>query len=222
MLWAAQFGIVNGEAREDTPWVGAYPDPGRSEEPSDLYVLVHPALPGSEEFCQELRDAIGEAFHKEKASLTGGLLRALRSAHENLRDWNRRSLKEHRVAAGVSCLAADGARAYLAQVSPASAAVYRAGDIAQVSPRIPEAEEPLGLFDEFLPEFTGLDLEEGGRILLLSPHLAAALSAPDLAAVLALPDEDALPDLYRKSQGQTDCAALLLSVRPDPSPTADD
>jgi hypothetical protein len=220
MLWAAQFGIVNGEAREDTPWVGAYRDPGRSEEPSDLYVLVHPALPGSEEFCQELRDAIGEAFHKEKVSLTGGLLRALRSAHENLRDWNRRSLKEHRVAAGVTCLAADGGRAYLAQVSPASAAVYRDGEIAFISPEIPDADEPLGLMDEFLPQFTGVELEEGARLLLLSPHLAAALPAADLAAVLALPDEDALPDLYRKAQGQTDCAALLLSVRPDPAPAA--
>ncbi len=47
-LWVGQFGMEGGEAREKTSWVGAYPDPGRAEEPSDLYVLVTPALPGSE------------------------------------------------------------------------------------------------------------------------------------------------------------------------------
>ena len=50
-LWVGQFGMEGGEARENTSWVGAYPDPGRAEEPSDLYVIVTPALPGSEEFC---------------------------------------------------------------------------------------------------------------------------------------------------------------------------
>ena len=67
-----------------------------------------------------MKDAIGDIFHESKASLTGGMLRALRSAHENLRDWNRRSLKEHRVAAGVSCLAMHDNEAYLAQVGPGS------------------------------------------------------------------------------------------------------
>src|SRR5881409_2748227 len=119
MLWVGQFGIVNGEAREQTPWVGVYPDPGHADETSDLYLIVEPALPGSEEFCEELKEVEGSAFHKEKVSLTGGMLRALRSAHDQLRDWNQRSMKEHRIAAGISCIAVAGSSVYLAQVSPA-------------------------------------------------------------------------------------------------------
>src|SRR3989442_4413301 len=124
MLWVGQFGIADGEAREQTPWVGVYPDPTNAEVTSDLYLIVEPALPGSEEFCEELKEVVGSVFHKEKVSLTGGMLRALRSAHEQLRDWNQRSLREHRIAAGISCVAVHGNAAYLAQVPPAWAARY--------------------------------------------------------------------------------------------------
>ena len=216
MLWVGQFGIANGEAKEDTPWVGAYTDPGRGEERSDIYILVHPATPGSEEFCGEMKDAIGAAFHKEKASLTGGVFRALQSAHENLREWNRRSMKEHHVAAGITCFATGEEHAYLAQVAPAAAVFHSRGDSQLIEPRLPDASEPLGLFDDFHPEFTAFDLAEGDRLLLLSPDLAAAVPMAELTAVLMLPEEDALPELYRKAQGIENCAALLISRQPDP------
>jgi len=216
MLWVGQFGVEGGEARETTPWVGVYQDSGRSEEPSHLYVLVTPALPGSEEFCGEMKDAIGGAFHREKASLTGGVLRALQEAHENLRDWNRRSLKDHRVAAGVSCLALSGDRAFLAQAGPAAAAYFHAGRVQTVRPVVADALEPLGLFDDFWPEFTRFDLQEGDSLLLLSPVFLEALDPGDLARALALPSDDALPELYRLARGIDDCAALLLCALPDP------
>src|SRR3989304_4592890 len=110
MLWVGQFSIVDGEAREESPWVGVFPESGRvePEESSDLFVVVEPALEGSEEHCRDLADVIGKQFRERRLSLTGGILRALKAAHESLRDWNRRSLKQHRVAAGVSCLALRG------------------------------------------------------------------------------------------------------------------
>ena len=212
MLWVGQFGIAAGEAREDTPWVGAYPDPGRDEDPSDLYLLLHPALPGSEEFLGEMKDAIGEAFHREKASLTGGVLRALRAAHENLRDWNRRSLKEHRVAAGISCLATRDGRGYLAQIAPAAAVWLRGGELRPLTPELPDATEPLGLFDDFWPQFTAFDFEEGDRLLLLSPNLLVALEPDGLAGALGRSGEDALPELYRQARDVADCGALLVAV----------
>ncbi|MEE8369378.1 MAG: hypothetical protein V3S00_01265, partial [Dehalococcoidia bacterium] len=124
MLWVGQFGIVDGEAWEHAPWIGAFVHPHPSDDSADLYVIVEPALPGSEEFSGELTDAIGSVFRQGKGSLTGALLRALQAAHANLHEWNRRSLKEHRVAAGVSCLAVRAHEAYLAQVAPASAFHY--------------------------------------------------------------------------------------------------
>jgi hypothetical protein len=219
-LWVGQFGIEGGEARETTPWVGAYPDPGRAEDPSDLYLVVTPALPGSEEFCGEMKDVVAETFHRTKLSLTGGILQALRGAHQNLRDWNKRSLAEHRVAAGVSCLAVQDGRAYTAQVAPASAVFYRAGEITTLEPELPDAREPLGLEDEFRPDFRRFDLETGDRLLLLSPALAEALSEDDLHDAFSRAGEDALPMLYRAGRDIPDCAALLVIVQDGPAPAA--
>jgi hypothetical protein len=224
MLWVGQFGIAAGEAREDTPWVGAYPDPGRDEDTSDLYVLLHPALPGSEEFLGEMKDAIGEAFHREKASLTGGVLRALRSAHENLRDWNRRSLREHRVAAGVACLATRDGRGYLAQVAPAAAVWLHGARLNPITPELPDATEPLGLYDDFWPQFTAFDFEEGDRLLLLSPNLLVVLEPEPLTQALQRSGEDALPELYRQARDVENCGALLVAAEagpPEPEPSED-
>lgn len=220
MIWVGQFGIAEGEAREETPWVGVYPADERDEDAADLYVLVEPALPGSEEFCGEMKDAIGHAFHQSKASLTGGVLRALRAANENLRDWNRRSLKEHQVAGGVTCLVVRDGEAYLAQVGPSRAVFFRRGEAEYITPTIPEATEPLGLQDEFWPEFHRFDLAPGDRLLLLSPGLAQALPEPALTTALALEDgERALPELYKLARGQRDCGALLVAATPEIAPT---
>jgi serine/threonine protein phosphatase PrpC len=222
MIWAGQFGIEDGEAREETPWVGAFPDPAADEEPSDLYLVLEPALPGSEEFCSEMKEAVSRVFHKSKLSLTGGLLRALHAAHEQLRDWNRRSIKEHHVATGVSCLAVRDGEAYLALAGPSAAAVYRDGAVSVLSPVIPEAREPLGLPEDIRPDFTRHELTEGSRILLLSPSLRDALSADDLASALALGPEDALPELYRRARDLANCGAILVASvsRPDPEEAA--
>jgi hypothetical protein len=217
MLWVGQFGMEKGEAKQVTPWVGLFPgDNGTPEGKTDLYLVVEPATPGSEDFCTDLKEAIGEVFQKEKASLTGGVLRALRSAHENLRDWNRQSIKDHRVAAGVSCLALRGKDAYLAQVTPAAAVLYRAGAVMRIEPRLPDAAEPLGLHEEFRPEFSHYDLEDDDRLLLLSPRLAERLSDGLLSEALALSGEDALPELYKQARELPDCGALLVAcTEPD-------
>ena len=215
MLWVGQFGIVGGQAQEETPWIGVFPEEARGPDSSDLYLIVEPATAGSAEFCAELTDAISEVFHSTKASLTGGLLRALQGAHENLRDWNRRSMRDNRVAAGVSCVAVRGQEAYLAQVAPASAAFYRKGDVIAVQPSLPDATEPLGLFDEFWPEFSHFDLETGDQLLLLTPALARALPPEEPSASLALAVDDVLPALYRSARSLPDCGAVLVAALPD-------
>lgn len=212
MLWVGQFGISGGQAQEETPWVGVFPDDIRAPDSSDLFVIVEAATPGSEEFCTELKEALGSVFHKSKNSLTGGLLRALQTAHEDLREWNRRSMRESWVAAGVSCLALRGEEAYLAQVAPAGAAFYRDGEANTLHPQLPDAMEPLGLYDEFWPEFSRFDLEPGDRLLLLTPRLAAALPPATLTASLALAAEDVLPSLYKEARSLPDCGAVLVAA----------
>ena len=217
-LWVGQFGMEGGEARENTSWVGAYPDPQRADDPSDLYVLVTPAMPGSEEFCGEMKDVIGESFHRHKVSLTGGILHALRGAHQNLRDWNQRSLPDHTVAAGVTCLAVQDRRAYTAQVAPARAVFFRRGELMTIEPDLVGSREPLGLEDDFRPDFRRFDLEPGDRILLMTPALADGLSNDDLTDLLSRAGEEALPQLYRRAQGAGDCGALLVIVTDEPAP----
>jgi hypothetical protein len=222
MLWVNQFGIVDGEVREESPWVGVFPEGGRVEpqEAADLFVLVEPALPGSEDYCRDLSQAIGKQFRERRLSLTGGILHALKAAHENLRDWNRRSLKQHQVAAGVSCLAlrggaAQGWEAILGQVTPAAAVLLHNGSLARLEPTLPDAVEPLGLYEQFWPDLSRHQLREGDRLLLLSSGLAAALSDRELAEALRPPPEETLPLLYRKGKEMPHCAAILLAALPE-------
>jgi len=214
MLWLGQFGIADGKAQEETPWVGVFPDETRGPEASDLLLIVQPATAESVEFCAELKEAVGSVFHKSKLSLTGGLLRALREAHENLREWNRKSLKEHWVAAGISCAAVRGNEVYLAQVAPAGAAFYRTSEIRQVRPQLADALEPLGMFDEFWPEFSLFEMEEGDRLLLMTPGLAQSLPEEGLAGSLALPADEVLPAVYRQANALPDCGAVLIAALP--------
>lgn len=217
MLWVGQFGIVDGKAQEESPWVGVFPEAARAdpEEAADLFVVVEPALPGSEDYCRDLSEAIGKQFRERRLSLTGGILHALQAANDDLRDWNRRSLKEHRVAAGVSCLAVRPGEAYLGQVAPAAAVLLRGGSLERLEPRLPDAGQPLGLHEEFRPDFSRLELAEGDRILLLSKELADSLSDEELAEALRPPPEETLPLLYQKAKGMTRCAAVLVAALPE-------
>ena len=99
--WVGRFSIVEGQVREEGPWLGAFRRQLADDETRDLYVLAEPASPGSEEFCGQLVEVVGRLFQRENLSMTGALLRSLHAAHENLRDWNHKSLKEHRVAAEI-------------------------------------------------------------------------------------------------------------------------
>ncbi|MFQ6019977.1 MAG: hypothetical protein ACE5KW_04395 [Dehalococcoidia bacterium] len=215
MLWVGQFQLVGGQAQEEGPFAAVFPGRPRGDaEPADLYMVVEPALPGSAEFCGQLIEAIGRLFHRHKLSLTGGLLGALKGAHNDLREWNLKSLKEHRVATGTSCLALRGQEAYLAQVGPASTYVRRGDQLRRASPHIPDAEEPLGLYDEFWPAFRRYDLSPGDSILLATTNLATVTSEEEIDAALALPPVEGLPTLFRQAHHLSDGAALLIACQP--------
>ena len=215
MLWVGQLGIVDGEAREESPWVGVYPEPSRSEQqPVDLYLVVEPALPDSEQYCAQLAAAIGSTFHERRSSLTGGLLRALQDAHQDLHEWNRKSMKEHRVAAGVSCLAVRGREAYLAQVAPACVLELSQGVVSRRLPRLPDACEPLGLHEEFWPDFSRYELSNGDRLLLVTTALADAIPDEEWGEMLRLPPPEVLSAVYRRvlQQGEPNSGGALLAA----------
>ena len=219
--WVGRFSLVEGQVREEGPWLGAFPRQLPEDDSRDLYVLAEPALPGSEEFCGQLVEVVGRLFQKESLSLTGALLRSLRAAHENLREWNRKSLREHQVAAGATCLLLRGRTAYLAQVGPSLAYLYRDGQLTTMTPQDEGAQAPLGLAEEFRPHITRHDLEPGDLLLVASSRLATIVDETAVAGVLAQGPDDALPELFLLTRDLLNFSALLASCfveADEPSP----
>ncbi|MDZ4277716.1 MAG: hypothetical protein U1B78_01125, partial [Dehalococcoidia bacterium] len=127
--WVGRFAIVEGQPREEGPFLRSFPRQRPDEDEDELYVLVEPATPGGTEHSGQLTEAIGQMYQQDALSITGAVLRAINAAHQQLRDWNGRALPEHRVEAGASCLAIKERTAYLAQVGPAGAGGVGAGRV---------------------------------------------------------------------------------------------
>jgi len=209
--WVGRFSIVEGQVREEGPWLGAFLRRLPEDDSRDFYVLAEPALPGSEEFCGQLVEVVGRLFQKESLSLTGALLRSLRAAHETLREWNRKSLREHQVAAGATCLLLRGRTAYLAQVGPSLAYFYRGGRLTAMTPQDEIAQAPLGLAEEFRPHVTRCDLEPGDLLLVASSRLASVADDTAVAGALARGPDDALPELFLLTRDLLNFSALLAA-----------
>ena len=209
--WVGQFGIVQGQALEAGPWQGKFGLHPSGEEPIDLYVLVQPALPGSEEFCGQLVAVVGHLFERQDLSLTGALSKAITAAHENLREWNRRSLREHQVGAGLSCLVVRGTLAYLAQAGPSLAYLRRGDAFARLVPDDPRAAAVLGLAEELRPQLRRYELAPGDLLLVASPSLGEIVDEARLAELLSRDAEEVLSELYLIARDQPNFSVFLLS-----------
>ncbi len=211
-LWVLQFNIVAGQTLEDGPFTGAFPQRGGGDVPCDLYLLVEPALPGSEEYCNDVVNLVGESFHRYRVSVTGGLLRAIQAAHADLRGWNSRSLRDQWLAMGISALAVRGDEAYLAQVGPALAYVRCGGELRSFRPTIPEAQGPLGLSLQAYPHFVHVDLSVGDVVLLASSTLEKVAMSRPLEHLLAGPPDECMPAIYQAARSLPCFGALLVAV----------
>jgi len=209
--WVGQFGIVQGQALEAGPWQGKFNLHSSSEGPVDLYVLVQPALPGSEEFCGQLVAVVGHLFERQDLSLTGALTKAISAAHENLREWNRRSLREHQVGAGLSCLVVRGTLAYLAQAGPSLAYFRRGAALTRLAPDDPRAGAVLGLAEELRPQLRRYELAPGDLLLVASPSLDEIVDEARLEGLLSRDAEEVLSELYLIARDQPDFSVFLLS-----------
>ncbi len=209
--WVGRFSIVEGQVREEGPWLGAFQGRLPEGDSRDLYVLAEPAQPGGEEFCDQLVEVVGRLFQKENLSQTGALLRTLRAAHDNLRDWNRKSLPEHQVAVGAACLLLSDRTAYLAQAGPSLAYFYRDGHLEVITPQGEGAQAPLGLAEEFQPDITRFDLEPGDLLLVASTRLASVADEAAVAGALASGLDDALPEVFLLTRDLLNFSALLAA-----------
>ena len=209
--WVGRFCVADGRVEEEGPWLGSLIRQRPDEEADELYVLVEPASSQSRDFTSQLVDVIAQLYSKDPLSLTGALTRALRSGHEHLREWNRRSLPEHQVGAGATCLALRGTDAYLAQVGPSVAYIRSAGgEMRRIEPTEPDFAHALGVADDFDPQLTRVKLAPGDLVLVASSSLEEVVPREHIERVLLL-GEDALPEFYRLCRDRPDFALVLLS-----------
>ena len=217
--WVGRFAIADGQPREDGPYLRSFPRQRPDEEEDELYVLVEPASPASREHSRQLAEAIGRTFSQDPLSMTGAVLRALDAAHQELLEWNARSLAEHRVGAGLSCVAIRGRTAYLAQIGPSVA--YHLGD-GRVSRLVPEgqATEPLGYPEQIEPLFTRFELSPGDLVLIASPAIDRLLDHDALRAILLKGGDEALVELFRLARPEQEFSLALLAcvVEPEAAP----
>lgn len=210
--WVGRFCVDGGRVEEEGAWLGSLIRQRPDDEPDELYVLIEPAGSGGAQYTSQLVDVIAQLYAKDPLSLTGALTRSLRAAHEHLRDWNRRSLPEHRVGAGASCLALRGTDAYLAQSGPSLAYVLTAaGDFRRVQAEQPVFEESLGVAERFDPQLLRIKLEPGDLVLLASSRLDAIADADHVRRTLERGTDDALPEFYLLTRDEPQMSLVLLS-----------
>ena len=208
-IWVGRYAIVDGAVREHGP---AFVDRvrQREEEHVRLLVLAEPADARSAPFCAEVAEAVSELFARESLSVTGGLLRALRQAHANLAEWNRRSLREHAVAVGITCVAIRDGEATIAQAGPGTVFTWGPEGLQRHAAGEGDAAHPLGGAQAIAPQFQQLRVD-GRLILLLTGNVEGQVGQPAIAAALAAGAERALPDLFVRTRNIANMTAALVA-----------
>ncbi len=210
--WVGRFTVNDGRVEEEGPWLGSLIRQRADDEADELYMLIEAASAESAEYTAQLVDVIARLYQRDALSLTGALTRALKAAHEHLRDWNAKSLREHQVGAGASCLALRGTDAYLAQAGPSLAYVRTAdGGLRRIAADPPDFGSAVGVADPFEPKLTRITLQPGDLVLLASTALDVIAPAEHIGRMLSRGADDALPELYLLCRDQQRFSLVLLS-----------
>ncbi len=218
-VWVGRFAIVDGQPQEEGPLLRSFPRQRPDEDEDELYVLVEPVAEGNKEYYAQLVDAIGRMYQQDTLSITGAVLRAMQASHRQLRDWNDRTLREQRVAAGATCLAVRSRTAYLAQLGPSVAYHVGDGHFQRIAPE-PSAAEPLGLAEYAEPTFNRFELSPGDLLLVASTSVGRVVDEDTIRGVLLRGGDDALVELFRIARDQPEFSLVLLAcvVEPDDEP----
>lgn len=212
-IWVGRYAMVEGQVREHGPWLVDQRHP-RDDGDVRLLVLAEPVDERSAEFCGEVAEAVAALFGREQLSVTGGLLRALRQAHANLAEWNERSLREHQVAVGLTCVAIREGEATIAQIGDGLAYVVTDGGADDPARRLSTEElpgrAPLGGSEPIEPLFTTARLGVE-HLLLLSSAADRAVGVDAVLQSLTRGPERALAELFTRTRAVPDMTAVLIA-----------
>ena len=208
-IWVGRYAMVGGEPHEASPWLVDRRRAGTGE-PVRLVVLAEPSDERSEPYCAEVAEAVADLFGRDPLSLTGGMLRALRQTHVNLAEWNRRSLAEHQVAVGVTCVAIRGEEATLALCGPGPAYYGGPDGVERISTEGTPGGGPLGGPGPVEPHFRTLAFS-GASILLLTSSAESVAGEQQVGRAVSSGPERTLGDLYALTRDMRDMSAVLLA-----------
>ena len=204
-----RFAIVEGDVRERGPWLV---EQTRDGDPRvvQLIVLVEPVDERSAAFCEDVAGAVADLFVSEELSLTGGLVRAIRRAHANLAEWNRRSLREHRVAVGVTCVVLREGEATIAQAGPGLVYLVSEDGTRRVTTAGEPAANPLGSEGEITPQFVAAQTADTS-ILLLSSVAETSAGPSAIGRVFSSHADRLLGDLFVQVRNVPDVHAVFIT-----------
>lgn len=213
-LQVGQFAILDGEVVDRGPGAGVFHGRGPAGDRPELYIVAEGTTPAGEEFAWHVVSALGQLWATLDLSLTGALQRLFREAQLLVRDCNRKSIHEHRVALGLTCFARRGQQAVVAQAGPAAAFHLNGGHLDLILPE-GDAAAPLNGRTLIEPWLTRLEFEPGDRLLLISTPGANALDDEIAAGILAQPDERVLAELYHRVSDIPRVTVLLVASSGD-------
>lgn len=208
-LQVGQFAIVDGEPVDRGPNAGIFHGRGPADDRAELYILAEGTSPAGEAFAGHVVSAVGQAFASFDMSLTGSLMRLFEEAERNLRDWNQKSIAQHRVSLGLTALGRRGAQAVIAQAGPSAAFHLHDGKLDCYFTEGPHAV-PIGA-GPVDAQLTRIDLKEGDRVLLLSSHVVPELDVELIEGVLGLATDKVLGNLYQLTKHVRNMTAVLVT-----------
>ncbi|MEP7216557.1 MAG: hypothetical protein ABI782_09920 [Anaerolineaceae bacterium] len=208
-LQVGQFAIVDGEPVDRGPNAGVFHGKGPADDRAELYILAEGTSPASDAFAGHVVSAVGQAFGTFDMSLTGSLMRLFEEAERNLRDWNQKSIAQHRVSLGLTALGRRGGQAVIAQAGPSAAFHLHQGKLDCYFTQGPHAV-PIGA-GPVDAQLTRVDLKEGDRVLLLSSQVVPQLDVELIEGVLGLSTDSVLGNLYQLLKHVRNMTAVLVT-----------
>lgn len=211
-LQVGQFAIVDHEPVDRGPNAGVFLGKGPSDDRAELYIVAEGTTPAGEAFAGHVVSALGNTWNTVDMSLTGALRRLFIEAQRNVREWNRKSIAQHRVSIGLTCFGRRGNQAVVAQAGPSVAYHYSRGEVrAYYSDE--EHGMPIGMGPVAEPQLTRLDFLPGDRLLLITTPALRELDDEVIGGILALPVTQVLPDLYHRLSHLRSLTVVMVTPR---------
>ena len=209
-LRVGQFAIVDHEPVDRGPNAGVFHGRGPHDDRAELFIVAEGTTPAGEAFAGHVISALGQAFTSLDMSLTGALRRLFLEADQNVRDWNARSVAQHRVSLGLSCFGRRGGQAVIAQAGP-TVAYHLSGRMVVAYAPADDHTRPIGTAST-IPQLTRINLTPGDRVLLISTAALQELDDEVISGILALPEDQVLADLYHRLNHLRHLTALLVTT----------